>query len=186
MGYRKFFVTYAFTEQYKINVNTAWSFNRTYNGMLTYNYQVQTKSFEPFKKSTAKIFQSPWFAIIKDINIKPLPSQFNFSTAVVRTYLESRARDITAEVGTADYTQTQYNKTFNLTRNYSTRWDLTKNIKIDFTAVNQGRVLENPNTLGRNITANDKNHDRAKSIIKRWCKYSLSANNKPEYIIAIK
>jgi cell surface protein SprA len=152
-----FSVTYAFTEVYKINVNTAWSFNRTYNGMLTYSYQLQLKSFEPFKKSTSTLFQSPWMAIIKDINIKPIPSQFNFSTAVVRTYMESHARDITAETNTPDYTQTQYNKTFNLTRNYSTRWDLTKNIKLDFTATNQGRVLENPDNLGRNLNANDRN-----------------------------
>ncbi len=152
-----FSATYAFTEIYKININTAWSFNRTYNGLLSYNYQLQLKSIEPFKKSTASIFSSPWFAIIKDINIKPLPTQFNFSTAMVRTYVESRARDITAETNAQDFTQTQYNKTFNLTRNYSTRWDLTKNIKLDFTATNQGRVLEDAQTPGRNITSHDKN-----------------------------
>lgn len=151
-----FSVSYAFTEIYKVNVTTAWSFNRSYNANLSYNYQLQMKSFEPFKKSTAKLFTSPWMAIVKDINIKPLPSQYSFSTAVVRTYVETRARDITAEVGDQDFTQTQYNKTFNLTRNYATRWDLTKNIKLDFTATNQGRVLEDPNNYGRNITAEDK------------------------------
>ncbi|MEO8760419.1 MAG: cell surface protein SprA, partial [Bacteroidia bacterium] len=117
---------------------------------------LQLKSFEPFKKSKANIFTSPWLAIIKDINIKPLPSQYSFSNAIIRTYMETRARDITAEVGNEDFTQTQYNKTFNLTRNYSTRWDLTKNIKVDFTATNQGRVLEDPFNQGRNITSGDK------------------------------
>lgn len=150
-------VTYAYTEQYKVNVTTAWSFNRNYNGLLNYNYQAPLKSFEPFKNSKMAILQSPWLALIKDINIKPLPGQYNFSTSVVRTYIESHARDITTELsGQPDYTQTQYNKTFNVTRNYATRWDLTKNIKLDITATNLGRVLEDPNNLGTNVSHGDR------------------------------
>jgi len=150
-------ITYAYTEQYKRNVTTAFSFNRNYNGLLNYNYQAPIKSFEPFKNSKAAILQSPWLALIKDINIKPLPGQFNFSNSVTRTYIESCARDITSEQsGQPDYTRTQYNKTFNVTRNYSTRWDLTKNIKLDLTATNLGRVLEDPNNPGSNITTADK------------------------------
>ncbi|HKC69305.1 MAG TPA: cell surface protein SprA, partial [Bacteroidia bacterium] len=151
-----FSLTYAFTEQYKRNVTTAWSFNRAYNGLINYNYQVPIKSFEPFKNSKAAILQSPWLALIKDINVKPLPSQFNFSNTVTRTYIESHARDITSEQSGPDYTQTQYNKTFNVTRNYSTRWDLTKNIKLDLTATNLGRVLEDPNNLGSNTSHDDR------------------------------
>jgi cell surface protein SprA len=150
-------VTYAYTEQYKRNVTTAFSFNRNYNGLLNYNYQAPIKSFEPFKNSKAAILQSPWLALIKDINIKPLPGQFNFSNSVTRTYIESCARDISSEQsGQPDYTRTQYNKTFNVTRNYSTRWDLTKNIKLDLTATNLGRVLEDPKNPGSNITTADK------------------------------
>jgi len=149
-------VSYAFTEQYKVNTTTAWSFNRTYNGLLNYNYQAPIKSFEPFKNSKMTLLQSPWLALIKDINVKPLPGQFNFSTNVTRTYIETRARDITSEQGGQDLTQTQHNKTFNVTRNYTTRWDLTKNIKLDITATNLGRVLENPGNLGANVTHGDR------------------------------
>ncbi|HTA62659.1 MAG TPA: cell surface protein SprA [Bacteroidia bacterium] len=159
--------TYAFTEQYKVNVTTAWSFNRNYNGLLNYNYQAPIKSFEPFKNSKAAILQSPWLALIKEMNVKPLPGQFNFSTNVTRTYIESRARDITSEQsGQKDYTQTQYNKTFNVTRNYATRWDLTKNIKLDITATNLGRVLENPGTPGTNVTHSDRQHVEQNLVVK--------------------
>lgn len=149
--------TYAFTEQYKHNVTMAWSFNRNYNGLLNYNYQAPIKSFEPFKNSKMQLLQSPWLAIVKEINIKPLPSQFNFSASGVRTYIETHARDLSSEqAGSPDYTQTQYNKTFNLTRNYSTRWDLTKNIKLDLTATNLSRVLENPANPGSNVSHDDR------------------------------
>ncbi|MFI5140870.1 MAG: cell surface protein SprA [Bacteroidia bacterium] len=149
-------VTYAFTEQYKHNVTTAWSFNRAYNGLLNYNYQAPIKSFEPFKNSKMALLQSPWLALIKEINVKPLPGQFNFSTSVTRTYIETRARDISSENGGQDFAQTQYNKTFNVVRNYSSRWDLTKNIKLDITAANMGRVLEDPLNRGTNTSVGDR------------------------------
>lgn len=136
-----FSATYAFNEQYKHNITTAWSYNRQYNASLNYNFQKQVKAIEPFKNSKAKILQSPWLALIKDLNFTPMPNQFNFSTNVARSYIEVRNRDITALPG-YDFTQTLYNKTFNISRVYATRWDLTKNIKADFTANNDGRVME--------------------------------------------
>ncbi|HEX7413565.1 MAG TPA: cell surface protein SprA, partial [Bacteroidia bacterium] len=149
-------VSYSYSEQFKHDINTAWNYKRMYNGLLNYNYQAQLKAIEPFKKSTWALLQSPWLAIVKDINLKPLPDQFNFSTSIVRSYIESHARDITSAPGAIDYTQTQYNKTFNVLRNYSTKWSLTKNIKLDLTAVNQGRILENANNPGQNKTTEDQ------------------------------
>ncbi|MBS1647227.1 MAG: cell surface protein SprA [Bacteroidetes bacterium] len=152
-----FSVTYAYTRIFKRNVTTDHSESRTYNGLLSYNYQLQAKPIEPFKKSPSKLLQSPWLALIKDMSITPFPTQFNFSNSVIRTYLEMKPRDISSETSTDPLlTQTQYSKTFNLTRNYATKWNLTKNIKIDFTAVNIGRVLEMYDT-GRNVTSAEKN-----------------------------
>ncbi len=135
-----FSATYAFNEQFKHNLNTKWSYNRQYMAGLNYNYQQQIKPIEPFKKSKAKILESPWLALVKDINFTPMPNQFNFSTNVTRNYIEVLARDIT-NIGD-DYTRPQFNKTFNITRVYAVRWDLTKNIKLDLNANNDGRILE--------------------------------------------
>ncbi len=136
-----FSATYAFNEQYKHNITTAWSFNRQYNASLNYNFNKQVKAIEPFKKSTAKFLQNPWFALIKDFNFTPMPNQFNFSTNVTRNYIEVRNRDITAAPG-YDFTSTLYNKTFNISRVYAVRWDISKNIKADIAANNDGRILE--------------------------------------------
>ena len=149
-------LSYSFTEQRKHDINTAWNIKRAQNALLNYNYQSQLKAIEPFKKSSWALFKSPWLTLVKDINLKPLPDQFNFSTSVVRSYIESHTRDITDPPGAIDYTRTQYNKTFNVLRNYSTKWSLTKNIKLDLTAINQGRILEDPNNLGRDLSDNDK------------------------------
>jgi len=136
-----FSATYAFNEQYKHNINTAWSFNRQYNASLNYNFSKQVKSIEPFKNSKAKILQSPWLALVKGLNFTPMPNQFNFSTNVARNYIEVLNRDITAAPG-FDFTKPQFNKTFNISRVYAVRWDIAKNIKVDLSANNDGRVLE--------------------------------------------
>ncbi len=136
-----FSATYAFTEQYKHNITTAWSFNRQYNASLNYNFTKQVNAIEPFKKSTAKFLQNPWFALIKDFNFTPMPNQFNFSTNVARSSIQVLNRDITAAPG-FDFTKPQFNKTFNISRVYSMRWDISKNIKGDITANNDGRILE--------------------------------------------
>jgi cell surface protein SprA len=98
------------------------------------------KPIEPFKKSSAKFLESPWLQLVKDINFTPLPNQFNFSTNVTRNYIEVLNRDITNPDD--NFTRPQFNKTFNISRVYAMRWDITKNIKADFNAKNDGRVLE--------------------------------------------
>jgi cell surface protein SprA len=136
-----FSVTYAFNEQYKRNINTAWNFNKQYNAALNYNFTKQVKAIEPFKNSKAKLLQSPWLTLVRDFNFTPMPNSFNFSTNVTRSYIEILNRDITAAPG-YDFTKPMFNKTFNITRVYATRWDISKNIKLDFSANNDGRVLE--------------------------------------------
>lgn len=157
-----FSATYAFNEQYKHNISTAWYIMRQYNGGLNYNFQKQVKSIEPFKNSKATILQSPWLALIKDINFTPTPNQFNFSTSINRNYIEVLNRDITAAPG-FDFTKPQFNKTFNVNRVYAVKWDLTKNIKLDLNATNDGRILE-PNY--EKIQTKDDKDFIAKNIMK--------------------
>lgn len=136
-----FSVTYAFNEQFKRNINTAWNVNKQYNAALNYNFTKQAKPIEPFKNSKAKILQNKWFTLVRTLNFTPMPNSFNFSTNVSRSYIEILNRDITAAPG-FDLTRPMFNKTFNISRVYALRWDIAKNIKADFSANNDGRVLE--------------------------------------------
>lgn len=134
-----FSLTYAFTEQYKRNINIDYSFNRTFLGALNYNYQLQPKSFQPFKNSKSELMNNKWMAIVKDFNVTPLPSQFSFSANVNRNYVELLNRDITSPDAK---TIPQFNKTFNMARTYTFRWDLAKNLKFDLNATNDSRIIE--------------------------------------------
>ena len=150
-----FSVTYSYNEITRRNVNIANSIIKTYRGALSYNYAITAKSWTPFKKSKSKIINNKWFALVKDFNITPLPSRFGFNTDVNRSYSELLNRDITSFYsGSSDnLTKAQFNKTFNMVRNYDLQWNLTKNIKFDYTANNEGRVLE---PIGRIDTKEEK------------------------------
>lgn len=139
-----FSVTYAYNEVTRHNVNIERSIIKTYRGALSYNYSINAKSWTPFKKTKSKILNNKWFALIKEFNLTPLPSRLGFNTDINRSYSELLNRDITSFYSGAsdNLTQAQFNKTFNMTRSYDLQWNLTKNLKFDYTANNDGRILE--------------------------------------------
>ncbi len=134
-----FSVTYAYTEMWKRNLSIDHNLQKTYRGGLTYGYSFTPKNYKPFSKSKSKVLNNKWFALVKDFNFYLLPSRFGFTTDINRTFNELQNRNITAS---PEVQQIFFNKTFNMTRNYDLKWDLSKGIKFDFTANNDGRVLE--------------------------------------------
>ncbi len=141
---KNFSVTYAYNEIYRRNVNIEHSIIKTYRGSLGYNYSITAKAWTPFKKTKSKLLNNKWFALVKEFNLTPLPSRLGFNTDINRSYSELLNRDITSFYSGSDLnlTKTQYNKTFTMARNYDFQWNFTKNLKFDFTANNDGRVLE--------------------------------------------
>jgi len=139
-----FSLTYAYNETTRRNVNIERSIIKSYRGALSYNYSINAKAWTPFKKSTNKIINNKWLALVKEFNITPLPSRLGFNSEINRSYSELLNRDITSfYTGSTDnLTQAQFNKTFNITRNYDLQWNFTKNLKFDYTANNDGRILE--------------------------------------------
>lgn len=136
-----FSVTYAYTEIYRRNVNLDHSIQKQYRGSFSYGFTLQPKSWKPFAKM--KIFDNKWFALIKDFNIQPLPNRFGFNMDITRNYSELLNRDITSfYTNDANKTLTLYNKQFLVMRSYDFRWDITRSLKFDMTANNDGRIME--------------------------------------------
>jgi cell surface protein SprA len=129
--------SYSYNEMYHRNVNIEYSSQITHRGGLNYNYAPQPKNIKPFAKT--KIFQSKYFLLIKDINFYPYPNKIGFSTDLTRDYSTSKGRNTTTDDIIILPT---FNKTFGMNRNYDLKYDITKNLKLDFTANNQERILE--------------------------------------------
>lgn len=140
---RNFSVTYAYTEIFKRNVNIESNTTRQYRGNIQYGFNIQNPlTIKPFSKM--KIFDNKWFALIKEFNLQLLPNSFGMSMDVNRSFSALKNRDITSIYsGSSDFANpVLYNKNFTITRNYNLRWDISKSVKFDYSATNDGRIIE--------------------------------------------
>jgi cell surface protein SprA len=107
---------------------------------LGYNFAPQPKYIEPFKK--IKFFtkrKTHWFDLVKDFNFNLVPSQLSFRADVNRQFGAIRPRSI----GTSKYKIPEtYDKYYTFQRNYILRWNLTRSLNFDFTAINNSRIDE--------------------------------------------
>jgi cell surface protein SprA len=109
-----------------------------HHGVLGYNFAPQPKYIEPFKKLFRKN-KTHWFDLIKDFNFNPVPSTLSFRADVNRQFGAIRPRS----VGASKYAIPEtYDKFFVFQRDYIFRWNLTKSLNLDFTAVNNSRIDE--------------------------------------------
>ncbi len=115
---------------------------------MTYNYAPAYKPWEPFKSIRSK---SPWLRIIKDFNLNWLPQNISFNTDMTRHYYELQLRDLemlTAGIHTEGGDTGMENipvsiaKEFLWNRDFALRWDLTKNLRLNYTSATHAEVEE--------------------------------------------
>jgi cell surface protein SprA len=172
---KNFSVTYAYTEMFKRNVNIESNTIRQYRGNIQYAYTIPTPfTIRPFSK--VKFLQNKWFALIKDFNLQLLPNSFGASMDVNRNFAALKNRDITGiYAGASDFENpVLFNKTFVVTRNYNLRWDLSKSVKFDYTASNDGRIIEPLGEVG------PKQKENRDSILNTFL-YGKKANNQNDF-----
>lgn len=133
-----FATSFAYTEIYKHDVNVEYNTVKNYRGGLIYSYSPKSpKNFKPLSKIA--FLQSNYLTLIRDVNFYLVPSKFGFSTDIIRGFATAKDRNIT---GGDILILPTYNKTFNMNRNYDFKYDITKNLKLDFTANNMARIFE--------------------------------------------
>jgi cell surface protein SprA len=138
-----FTFTYAYSEVFRRSVNVEYNYVRNYRGNIQYAFALKSPPvFKPFAKN--KRFDKKWLALIKDINLQLLPNSFGMSLDGDRTYTATKNRDITSfYAGSTEFANPALvNKMFLIRRGYNFRWDFSKAVKFDYTATNEGRILE--------------------------------------------
>lgn len=131
-----FNVTYAFTETFKSSPMVTQDLIRRSKGGLAYTYSTSPKYITPFQKLIGP--KNKYLRLIRDFNFNLIPTKLSFRTDLNRQYGELVLRDIYGDA----LIDTTYNKYFNWDRFYDMRWDITKSLKLDFSAVNRGRIDE--------------------------------------------
>ena len=129
--------TYSFNETYSRNVNKVRDLEKNYRGVLNYTYSSRPKNYTPFKKT--KSLKSPYLRLLRDFNFYLMPTQVSVRSDIQRYYREIETRNI--EQPDLLITPT-YDKNFNWYRYYDLKYNLTKNLKFDFSATNTSRIDE--------------------------------------------
>jgi len=139
--------TYSYNETYSRNVNTVRDLEKNYRGVLNYTYSSRPKNYTPFKKS--KSLKSPYLRLLKDFNFYLMPTQISVRSDIQRYYREVETRNFNPfPVSDEDnkqpslLTKPTYDKNFTWYRYYDLKYNLTKNLKFDFSATNTSRIDE--------------------------------------------
>lgn len=133
-----FSFSYAYSEQKSKDVNTASDFRKEYDGNVSYQYNPQPPSIEPFKNSEA--FSSPYLKLIKDINLSPLPNNFSVRASMNRVFRKRQLRN--ADL-TTDGIDPNYEKYFTFNRTYNLRWSIFKSLSLNYNAT-ANAIIDEP------------------------------------------
>ena len=141
-----FSLTYSHNVLEQGDINTV--LNQTLNTriLLNYNFVSRPAPIDPFKNM--KFLKSPALALVRDFNLNFVPSQISFRSDLNRTSNTIQYRDITNPGFIMPKT---YLKDFTWNRYYDFRFDLTRGLKVDFSAVNSSRIDEPLGALDKNL-----------------------------------
>ena len=144
--------TYSYNEIFRRDVNTEYNMNKNYRGGLSYAFSANPKPWTPFK-NVGLFKKSKWFDLIKDFNLYLAPKQIAIRNDIIRSYNENKIRSNADQLGFSNFTlPPQVTKQFNWNRNYDLKYDLTKNLKFNFSAINNARIQEPDSTINNPIS----------------------------------
>jgi cell surface protein SprA len=132
-------VNYTYSEIYRSNTRTELDLERLYRGGINYDFSTNPKNFTPF--GSIGLFNAQIFKAIKDFNFYLFPRNISFRTDLTRFYSEQKTRNINNPFLRVTPT---FRKDFEWTRYYDVKYDITRQLKVDFTATNIARIDEPP------------------------------------------
>ena len=132
-----FSFSYSYSHRHASGKTTVYENDDQWRGSLNYSYTPVYKAWEPFKKSKSK---SKWMALPKAFGLNWLPQNISFNTDLSRTYYELQERDMDDLSGSS--LPATFNSQILWNRDFSMRWDLTKNLHMNFQSGTQAEIEE--------------------------------------------
>ena len=105
---------------------------------MNYAYSGRPKLVEPFKK-VGFVGKSKWLRLIKDFNFYLGPKSFSVNNNIQRLYNELQMRNA---LDTSFIFTPTYYKNFTWNRAYMFKYDLSKNLKFNYSATNASIIRE--------------------------------------------
>lgn len=133
-----FSFSYSHSHRHTSGETTVYENEDNWRGALNYSYTPVYKPFEPFKKLIKS--KSKWFDILKRFGINWLPQNVSFNTEMIRNYYELQERDMESTEG--NQLPLTFSEQFLWNREFSIRWDLTKNLHMNFNSATHAEIEE--------------------------------------------
>ena len=128
-----FSFTYAFSDIQRNSYQMETYKYKSYKGALSYNFTPKEWSITPFQEG--KAFSSPYLQMIKDINFSLIPSNFSFRADIDRRFVKTQLWGVDENNNlTINGIAPNFEKTFTFTRIYNLRWNLSRNLSLDYSA----------------------------------------------------
>ena len=132
-----FSFSYSHSHSYTTGETTVYEREDNWRGAMNYQWSPVYKSLEPFKKIKSK---SKWLDLPRRFGFNWLPQNVGFNTEITRNYYELQERDMEAtenqNLPLTFASQFLWNREFNL------RWDLTKNLHMNFQSATNAEIEE--------------------------------------------
>ena len=132
-----FSFSYSHSHRHTSGETTVYENEDNWRGSMNYSYTPVYKAFEPFKKIKSK---SKWYDILKRFGLNWLPQNLTFNTELARNYYELQERDMESTENSE--LPLTFNEQFLWNREFSIRWDLTKNLHMSFNSATHAEIEE--------------------------------------------
>ena len=132
-----FSFSYSHSHRHASGETTVYEKEDQWRGSLNYSYSPVYKAWEPFKKTKSK---SKWMDFPKAFSLNWLPQNVTFNSEITRFYSELQERNM-SELGGTKLPIT-FNSQFLWNRSFSLRWDLTRNLHMNFQSGTQAEIEE--------------------------------------------
>ena len=132
-----FSFSYSHSHNYTSGETTVYERRDEWRGALNYTYSPVYKTWEPFKSLDSK---SKWLALPKAIGLNYLPQSISFNSQISREYYELQERDL--ESIENQNVPLRFSEQFLWNRDFSLRWDFTKNLHFNFQSGTRAQIEE--------------------------------------------
>ncbi len=141
-----FSFSYSHSHKHTSGETTVFENEDTWRGTLDYSWTPVYKSIEPWKKTKSK---SKWMDIAKQFSLNWLPQNISFGSDINRSYYELQERDMESTEGSS--LPLTFSEQFLWNRDFSLRWDFTKNIHMNFSSATHAEIEEPYTPVNKNL-----------------------------------
>ncbi len=141
-----FSFSYSHSHQHTSGETTVYENEDNWRGAIDYSWTPVYKAWEPFKKIKNK---SKWLDILRRFGLNWLPQNLAFNTEMTRYYHELQERDMDAASDTQ--LPLSFSEQFRWNREFSMRWDLTRNLHASFKSATRAQIDEPYTPLNKDL-----------------------------------